>query len=306
MIYDLCFAWNWNYDADFAALLEAACQTHGVSIFQVTPANLEATLQALNAGELQFRAFFDRASDNDERFLPLVAFSQQQKASCINAFKLARRASNKAFCHYEFINAGVYTPYTIILPSYENESEFEPPVDLSPLGLKFDIKPAHGGGGVGVITGLTTWEQVQLARQQYPADQYLLQTHIVPLILDGREAWFRVIYCDGLVFPCWWNTKTHVYAPLTEEDETRYGLGAIRDLLAPIAHVAGLELFSTEVAYTAEGLFVVVDYINDPMDLRLQSKAVDGIPDTIVQTVAGQIARRVANAKSEPGRWHLE
>ena len=300
MLYDLCFAWNWPYDADFAALLSAACQAQGLSLFQVTPANLESALQAVRAGELQFRAFFDRASDDDSCFLPLVAYSRKQKAACVNCFNLARRAWNKAFCHYEFIRAGVNTPRTIILPAYDKEAEFSPPVDLIPLGPHFDIKPAHGGGGAGVITGLTTWDQVQLARQQYPTDEYLLQTHIVPSMLEGREAWFRVIYCDGLIFPCWWNTKTHIYLPVTEEDETRYGLGAIRELMVPIAYIASLELFSTEIAYTAEGLFVVVDYINDPLDLRLQSKAMDGIPDAIVQAVAVQIARSVANEKPVP------
>lgn len=274
---------------------------YDASIFQVSPANLESTLQALNRGELQFRAFFDRASDNDERFLPLASFIREQEISYLNSFTLARRAWDKAFCHYEFIRAGINTPYTIILPSYVSEPEFAPPVDLSPLGPNFDVKPAHGGGGRGVVTGLNTWEQVQLARQRYPNDQYLLQKHIVPCVFGGQEAWFRVIYCDGLVFPCWWNTKTHVYIPLTIEDERRLGLGGIRNLLAPIAGVAGLELFSTEVACTPEGLFVVVDYINDPVDLRLQSRAVDGIPDYIVHAVAGQIVRRVINGKQKTG-----
>ncbi|HNT26349.1 MAG TPA: hypothetical protein PKM21_18420 [Anaerolineales bacterium] len=299
MLYDLCFAWNWEYDAEFIALLESACRLYGVSIFQVTPANLEPTLQGLNSGELQFRAFYDRASDNDERFLPLAAFFREREISYINSFKLARRAWDKAFCHYEFIRAGIHTPYTIILPSYVSETEFTPPVDLSPLGSNFDVKPAHGGGGRGVVTGINTWEQVQSARQRYPNDQYLLQKHIVPCVFGEKTAWFRVIYCDGLVFPCWWNTKTHVYAPLTREEEACLDLGAIRKLLVPIAGVAGLDLFSTEIAYTREGLLVVVDYINDPVDLRLQSKVVDGIPDYIVHAVAGQIVRRVRNGKNQ-------
>jgi len=33
-----------------------------------------------------------------------------------------------------------------------------------------------------------------------------------------------------------------------------------------------------------------VDYVNDPIDLRLQSRAVDGVPDFIVEDVAARIA----------------
>ena len=35
--YDLCVAWNWEYDADFIALLEGGCKSKGLSMLQVTP-----------------------------------------------------------------------------------------------------------------------------------------------------------------------------------------------------------------------------------------------------------------------------
>jgi len=63
---------------------------------------------------------------------------------------------------------------------------------------------------------------------------------------------------------------------------------------ASIAHLCGLELFSTEVALTPDGLFVVVDYVNDQIDLRLQSKTPDGVPDTIVRDVATRLTTLVA------------
>ena len=77
MIYDLCFAWNWEYDADFAALLAAACLQQKVSLLQVTPTNLGETLQAILAGDLGCRVFFDRASDDDPAFLPLAEWAHQ-------------------------------------------------------------------------------------------------------------------------------------------------------------------------------------------------------------------------------------
>lgn len=297
--YDLCFAWNWEYDADFIQLLAAASERNHVSLLQVTPANLADIVRTLAAGEISYRSFFDRASDSDVGFMPLVEWAQAHTLPCINCYKQARQTFNKASCHLDFITAGMYTPYTIILPSYQEQPEISS-VDLSPLGSVFAIKPSHGGGGDGVILEATSWEQVLAARKQFSDDHYLLQAHITPAILGGREAWFRVIGCVGYFYPCWWDTRTHIYTPLSADDESQYGLQSLREISQKIWQLYGLELFSTEIAYTAQGLFVVVDYINDPIDLRLQSKAIDGIPDTIVAEIAeklvGYVKRKITCA----------
>jgi hypothetical protein len=291
--HNLCFAWNWEYDADFVQHLETACQTRGLSLLQITPEKLGASLQAIQAGEIRFKFFFDRASDADERFLSLVALAQKHASRYINRFDLARRSWNKATCHLEFITAGLQTPYTIIIPSFCAQPNL-PPVDLRPLGSGFSIKPAHGGGGEGVITGANSWEQVLTARQQHPDDYYLLQAYIVPANVEGREAWFRVLYCTGKAYLSWWNTSTHVYTPISPEEEAALSLQPLHAIAHTIARVSKLELFSSEIAHTAEGLFVVVDYLNDPMDLRPQSKAADGIPDAFIADIAGRLAEYVA------------
>jgi len=294
--YDFCFAWNWEYDADFTQLLAAAAERECISLLQVTPVNLETTIQSLANGDVSFRSFFDRASDGDEGFMPLVKWAQTHDILCVNRFQKARQAINKASCHLDFITAGLYTPYTIILPTYQEQPEI-PSVDLSPLGSLFAIKPSHGGGGDGVILEATSWDQVVAARQQYPDDHYLLQAHITPVSLGGRDAWFRVIGCVGQVYPCWWDTHTHIYTPLSPDDESQYSLQALREISLMIGQLYDLELYSTEIAYTAENLFVVVDYINDPIDLRLQSKALDGIPDAVVADIADKLVGFVKQNK---------
>jgi len=40
---------------------------------------------------------------------------------------------------------------------------------------------------------------------------------------------------------------------------------------------------------TPGGRFVIVDYVNDPIDLRLQSKAPDGVPNEIVRDIAARL-----------------
>ena len=93
MIYDLCFAWNWEYDADFVQLLDEACQKRQLTLLQVTPGNIEAVKQALAAGEVQYRAFYDRASDADPAFLPLEQWASEHKIIYINPLRSTQQAS---------------------------------------------------------------------------------------------------------------------------------------------------------------------------------------------------------------------
>jgi hypothetical protein len=295
--YDLCLAWNWEYDADFVALLEAACTSRGLSLWPVTPDALETSLGRLARGETAFSCFLDRASEADPRFLALVEWARDHGAFEINPHDRAIHAVNKASMHLEFISAGIHTPHTIILPPFSLYSDVFP-LDLSPLGEKFIVKPAHGGGGEGVVLEVSTIGQVLEARQAHPQDYYLLQTHIEPVQLACRPAWFRVLYCAGEVYPFWWDTRTHVYTPLEDEEEKLYGLASVRATTLTIAGVCGLDLFSTEIALTEAAVFVVVDYVNNPVDLRLQSAALDGVPDRAVRDIAEKLANLVLERKT--------
>lgn len=288
-VYHLCLAWNWPPDADFVALFDAACRSRGLSPLQAVPGNIAHLVHLLDDGQLAFCVLFDRASDSDARFNALIQWAGEHAAYCINPPEHAQRTWDKAAMHTALIGAGLHTPYTIVLPPHAEQPTL-PPVDLSPLGTRFTIKPAHGGGGEGVVMEATSWEQVLHARQEHPTDHYLLQAHVTPTTLDGSPAWFRVIYCAGQVYPCWWDTHTHVYTPVACAEENHYGLGRLREITATIACLSGLDLFSTEIALTAEGLYVVVDYVNDQIDLRLQSKAHDGVPDAIVHDIAERLA----------------
>ncbi len=292
-IYDLCLAWEWEYDTDFVQLLNTVCQSQGLSLLQVTPQNLEATLTDLMEHQVSFRAFMDRASDANESFLPLIRWVREQPIFRINPHRLARLAWDKAAMHLAFSSAGLQTPPSVIIPSHLDQPIL-PPIDTTCLGSCFSIKPAHGGGGKGVITAATNWEQVLIARQEFPEDQYLLQAYIIPAELNSRQAWFRVIYCAGEVFPCWWDTQTHYYNPITSSDEACYNLQPLREMATTIARISNLHLFSTEIAQTNQNQLVVVDYINDPIDLRLQSKHFEGVPDYIVEAIAKRLVSIVA------------
>lgn len=296
--FDFCFAWCWPYDADFAAMLDLACRENDISLVKITPENVLAAIQALQEQNLEISAFFDRASDADEKFLPLTNWAIQQNLLYINRYWLARRAWDKATMHQQFTRSGLDAPYTIVLPNYRDHPEI-PVLDLTPLGDPFAIKPAHGGGGQGVIMGANNWEQVQEARQSHPDDQYLLQTQVTPVTLGGKVAWFRLIYCLGNSYCCWWDPHTHIYTPMSAGDFERYSLTTLMDIPQRIARMSQLELFSTEVALDINGRLLVIDYINDPIDLRLQSRVPQGVPDQIVQMIANSLSEYIVMSKTK-------
>jgi hypothetical protein len=330
-VYDLCLAWNWEYDAGFARLLGEACCRRGLRLLEVTPETVEVSsanqvddsasasgaqsgigdsrrqysqwqLEAALArdaprkpawlGDISFRALWDRASDSDERFQPLVDWARGAGILRINPQEKARWAWDKATMHLEFISRGLCTPHTIILPPFAEQPEM-PEVDLRVLGGPFAIKPALEGGGVGVVLEATSAAQVQRAREEFPQEKVLLQPTIQPVCLGGRAAWFRVLYCCGAVYANWWDTGTHVYTRLGAEESAGFGLSELKQVTRRIAQICGLDLFSSEMALTSEGTLLVMDTVNDPVDLRLQSEAVDGVPDAIVENIASRIAQMI-------------
>ncbi|HJW84197.1 MAG TPA: hypothetical protein VJ754_07825 [Anaerolineae bacterium] len=289
-VFDLAIAWNWEHDAGFVARLEAACRVCERSLLQITPASLAATLHGLRSGDFALRALLDRAWDIDEAFYPLADWCRANGIRVINDRPLALRAWDKATMHLEFISAGLHTPYTIILPPFNERPDLSPP-DLTPLGARILLKPAHGGGGTGVTHDPADWAQIQKVRREFPADKYLVQAWIAPRRTEAGPAWFRVLYVLGEVIPFWWNVQTHVYRPVAPGDAERFGLSPLRSIAHAIAQICRLDIFSTEIAQRAEdGAFVSVDYVNDPIDLRLQSDAADGVPDEAVCRIAALIA----------------
>lgn len=290
---DFCLAWNWEYDLDFISLLEKSCTALGLSSLLISHENLETSMASLQMGELYVNVYLDRASDTDPAFIPLA---DQMKVSAkfrINPREHTLWAIDKATMHLEFISRGLDTPFTILLSPYSQQADL-PMLDLALLGKSFAIKPASLGGGDGVVLEATSREQVAAARRQFPQEKYLLQAHLTPKMLAQRPAWFRVLLCDGAVYPCWWDPHNHGYTPVLAEERFRFKLGGLYEVTRRVAQICRLDLFSTEVCLIEDGRFLLVDYVNDPVDLRLKSRAADGVPDWIVENIASRLARLAA------------
>jgi len=283
MHYDLCLPWYWEYDIDFVRFVDEACYEHGLTFWQITTDNLLESITALYKGEHSFNTLLDR-SQGDDTFLPINNWAKEYNKKRINPPELSKWSEDKATMHLELISAGVQTPHTILLPPFIEQPNI-PELDLSPLGKHFVIKPSNQGGGYGVILGASSLDQILRARMEFPQEKYLLQENIIPRTIQGRPAWFRVFYSNGQVYPCWWNPLTHVFASVTPSEEHKYDLSPLLDITRRIASICRLDWFTTEIALTHES-FVVVDYVNDQIDTRIQSKAVDGAPDEVIRNVA--------------------
>jgi len=306
---DLAVAWSWEQDADFVRLLEDRASAAGLRTLQIHSDNLARVTEELEAGKMSVSVLLDRASDEDEAFLGLARYVLQryrggagQFPRPINPLDLQMRAADKATMHLEFISSGIHVPYTIIISPFNETREVELSLsELERLGRPFIIKPANTtGGGVGVVLGAETLKQVIEARQLHRSDKYLLQETIIPVEWDGRRAWFRSFYVCGEVLTCWWDDETHRYQMVTEKDASSYGLHVLEATTRRIQSVCQLDFFSTELAFTSADRIVSVDYVNELCDMRLQSKAPDGVPDPIVSRICSRIVDWIRARLSEP------
>ena len=293
--YGLAIAWNWEFDGDFISGIEAECRKRNISTYRIDNSNLNQTVDELKSGNILFQAFFDRASDSDAEFLELVSLLHMPETFLINPHDRVSHAIDKANMHLEFITRGLNVPHTIILTPYAEKKEvILKQSDLDYLGVPFIIKPANTtGGGTGVIMDAKTLHDIETGRRQHKNDKYLLQRKIIPKNIDGKRGWFRVYCVFGEIIPCWWDDITHRYTLLTSEEENMHELGELRDISQTIKEISRLDFFSSEIALAAGGEFIVVDYVNEVCDMRLQSKYENGAPDLIVHNIESIIAGQV-------------
>jgi hypothetical protein len=291
---DLLLAHDWPYDAPFLELLKARFADRGLRLRCVGPQELLPVLAALDAGQLTSRAFLDRASDTSPEFLPLVEWAGHAQVHVLNPVARQRIVWRKTNLHWEFLRAGMFVPYLIPVPSLERQAVIPVPHDLGALGSPFCVKPDVGGGGWGVRIDAATWSDVEAARRQMPEEDLILQQLITPAILEGRRAWFRVLHACGRALPCWWDDQTRCFdRPVSEEERLRHGLDDLWRISRQAAEISGLRLFSTEIACDTDGRFVVVDYVNDPVDLRFQPHAREGMPASVARQIADTLTEHV-------------
>ena len=292
MFADVTIFWEWEFDEDFVRIVDRQCQQFRLQSYLVQPYNQPRVLEDIKKGDFQARMMFDRASDNQPAFEPLVKKLIANGSIPLNDPAKLVTALDKAVMHQKLADHNVRVPYTIILSPYRDWTKLKIG-ELIRLGEPFIIKPATGGGGVGVEANAKTLFDIVKAREGRSREKFLLQEKVLPVHFGNRRAWFRTYYVCGQVLSCWWDDQTHIYFRVTAEEEKIYGLDRLKTVALKIADLSGLDFFSAEVAIVDRETFIVVDYVNDQCDMRLKSRFPDGVPDDVVEEVAFHLARHV-------------
>jgi hypothetical protein len=292
MFADIAVLWEWEFDEDFVRIFDRKCQQFRLHSYLIQPYNQPDVVEDLKKGTFNARMFFDRASDNQTAFEPLVKKLLANGAIPLNHPDKLAAALDKAVMHQKLSEQGVHVPYTIILSPYRDWTKIKIG-ELIRLGEPFIIKPATGGGGIGVEAHAKTIFDIVKAREGRSREKFLLQEKVLPAHFGDRRAWFRTYYVCGEILSCWWDDQTHIYFRVLPEEEKIYGLHRLKTVAQKIAEISGLDFFSAEVAIVDRETFVVVDYVNDQCDMRLKSRFPDGVPDDVVEEIAFYLARHV-------------
>ena len=291
MHHDFGIAWNWEHDAELVADLGRACAARGIGFQSIPERELGACLAAAGRGELGWSVLLDRAWESDPRFQELNQVASSEGTRILNPPDRASAMGNKAAIHAALAGAGVSVPQQIdFMPSEWNAILYESHAETwrRPLWLK----PASRGGGDGVVPLPRLPEQFPLG-PDWQDERFVLQEGVPPMRLAGRAAYFRVFTVLGRVFPLWWDPSTHRFAVLSAADEAEYELDCVARRAREVGQVCGMDLFSTEICVPAPGVASVIDPVNDPVDLRRQSRTPDGVPDAVLSLMVDSLAEGV-------------
>lgn len=288
--FDLAMTHKLDADDFFIHRVQWHCAERRLNFFLIEPLWVDLFLQRLEAGELQVRVLLNMHSehhDPDEIYHRLVRTAHARGTAVIDPPDVALAAFDKARLHPRLVEAGLPVPPTVIVPGNARGTFRLSDADRATLGSPFIVKPSLGYGRRGLVTDAEGEGDVDRSAAMWPGADYLLQRVIVPRDLGGEPAYFRVYYVFGAVFCAWWNCFTDRYRVLTPSDEERLALSPLRVLVGRVAELTGMRFFSSEVAVTEAGEFVLIDYVNDQCHMLAQSASPSmGVPDDLVAEIA--------------------
>lgn len=297
--YDLAIAFTWEYDIEFVDLLESIFHKSSLTTYIVREFNVHETIEKLRNREIYFSALLDRASDVNSDFEPLNKILTRKKSYIINPNSKVKRATDKALMHKKLLKKNLILPETIIIPEYDKDEDLNITYDeLDIIKYPFIIKPTlFSGGGMGVERNGFSLEQIHEARIKSPTEKFMIQEKIEPRSIENKRAWFRVFWAFDKVIPTWWNDQTHIYSLVTAKQIKKYHLLPLMRITRKLARLNNLDYFSTEIAINKSHRFVLIDYVNDQCDMRLQSNHLDGVPDVVVVQFINSLKKKIRSLK---------
>ncbi len=285
-------------DADdfFIHRVQQHCAEHGLNFFLVEPVWVEPFCDLFAKGRVWARTLLNMHSEHhqpEDIYHRLVRFVHQRGTQVIDPPDVATAAFDKARLHPRLAAAGFKLPFTLIVAREQVDNWVLSDPERAALGAPFVIKPAMGYGKRGVILDATRERDIARSVALWPDRHYLAQQRIVPRVANGEPAYVRVFFVFGSVWCCWWNCFTDRYRLPSQEEQLT--LTPLHDIVHRIAALTGMKFFSSEIALTHSGEFVLIDYVNDQCHMLSQgSNPQIGVPDELVSAIARRLVEGVS------------
>lgn len=291
-------------DDFFIHQVEEHCARARLNFFMVEPLWVEEFHRHLQRGEVWARVLLNMHSEHhlpDEIFHRLVRLAAERRVFVIDPPDRALAAFDKARLHPRLVEAGIRVPYSVVVPAGETGSIRLNETTRAALGTPFVIKPALGYGRRGLVLDAVSEKDIARSAAAWAAGDYLLQRRIVPRMIEGQPAYFRVFFVFGSVWCSWWNCYNDHYRLATSEEMTTLKLTPLEQIIRRIAALTGMNFFSSEIAQNEEGEFFVIDYVNDQCHMLSQTaNPQNGVPDELVAAIARRLveaAREIASRR---------
>ena len=291
--YDFALNWSGTLKEPFVDFLIQACNAKRLSFLWISQDNVRQTARLIQQKRIKIRVLLDTEATynkKDDPYARVCYAVKDQGGAVINDPDRTKAAIDKSILHYELANAGIATPYTIIVRNWQPASYRLPETERQRLGVPFVIKPALGYGQLGVIRDAKgTIREIATARNYDRGDNFLLQEKITPIDLNGKRAWFRVFNLFNTIIPCWWDDHQNHYEHVGYEEFNSHGLYPLVKIVSRIAAITRMAWFSTEIAIdrkNSQKRFLAIDYVNDQCSMDSQSQTPSGVPDAIVRSTA--------------------
>lgn len=292
-VYDLVMTHKLDADDFFIHRVQQHCAERGLNFFLIEPVWAESFLAAWQRNAVWARVLLNMHSEHhlpDEIYSRLIRYAQQHSCQVIDPPDVALAAFDKAALHSRLLEAGLPVPPTIVLKREQVGNFKLSDADKELLGAPFVVKPGMGYGRRGVVLDATGEADVARSVGLWSDRHYLLQRRLKAKMNGNEPVYFRVYHVFGEIWICWWNCFNDRYRLMTQEDETIYGAGALRELVQRVAKLTGMQFFSSEIMQTETGELVLIDYVNDQCHLLTQTASpANGVPDTLVSAIAQKL-----------------
>src|SRR5215475_2479930 len=99
MYADLVLLWEWEFDEDFIKILDRKCEQFRIQSYLVHPYNLAETETKIRTNQFHARYFYDRASDANPQFEPIIRYLLRTGARPLNDPEQLNISLDKAVMH---------------------------------------------------------------------------------------------------------------------------------------------------------------------------------------------------------------